>query len=585
MADTFALLPLLKRWWWALILGAVLAGAVSYFVSSHASPTYRGEAKFIVGPINADVDELGASGSLARTYSELATGRPVLEYAINRVGADTTVRKLQENLTATANDISRILTIDVRNKDAKVAAGLANAIGRRLQELSTLDSGQNAKRAAAFVGGAEIKSLTKDEGDRLMAATAKLLGESPAGRISVVQAAEPEGPADRGTLFLVILAMVAGAVVAAILALLRDSTVDAFRNDAALEELSGVKHLGGVDAPRGRGWRQSLPAWTAPGTAAAEKYRLLAFKTGFLETREPLGSLVLLDPKEGHTSAVVAGNLAAAISQAGLRVLVVDANTSGGGLTRMFRLEGARGYTDLLAEPDDTALDGHVEQLFLGGDKPLHVLPLGTSPTAATVDVDRMRRLLERLRTIADVVLVSAPPPHRVPAGLIWARVADGTLLTLDIRRTSRDEVADTLRSLAVADAHLIGTTLAQRRPLAEFLRRLRGASTVPPRVEPFVIEPELDDEAISASTDTVGVAPAMTAGSTAPPPPAAPAGSPDAATLEAQHGTTFRQGTIRFRAPEAAPPENPPPWSPPAREQRFRLRRRRRKPPDRDVS
>jgi polysaccharide biosynthesis transport protein len=572
LADTFALLPLLKRWWWALILGAALAGGASYFVSSRASPTYRGEAKFIVGPINADVDELGASGSLARTYSELATGRPVLEYAINRVRADTTVLKLQENLTATANDISRILTIDVRNKEAKVAANLANAIGRRLQELSRLDSEQNAKRAAAFVGGAEVTSLTKDESDRLMAATARLLGESPAGRISVVQAAEPEGPADRGTMFVVILAMIAGAVVAAILALLRDSTVDAFKNDAALEELSGVKHLGRVDAPRGRGWRQSLPAWTAPGTAAAEKYRLLAFKTGFLETREPLGSLVLLDPKEGHTSAVVAGNLAAAISQAGLRVLVVDANTSGAGLTRMFRLEGARGYTDLLAEPDDTALDGHVEQLFLGGDKPLHVLPRGTSPTAATVDVDRMRRLLERLRTIADVVLISAPPPHRVPAGLIWARVADGTLLTLDIGRTSRDEVADTLRSLAVADARLIGTTLAQRRPLAEFLRRLRGASTIPPRVEPFVIGREVDGEAASTSTDTVGVALAMPAGSTSPPPPTAPAG-PDAAP----QGTAFRHGTIHVRVPEAEPLESPPPESPPVREQRVRLRRRKR--------
>ena len=571
MADTFALLPLLKRWWWALVLGALLAGGASYYVSSRASPTYRGEAKFIVGPINADVDELGASGSLARTYSELAADRPVLEYAINRVGAHTTVRKLQENLTATANDISRILTIDVRNKDAKVAADLANAIGRRLQELSQLDAQQNAKRAAAFVGGAEIKSLTKAESDRLMTATAKLLGESPAGRISVVQAAQPEGPADRGTLFVVILAMIAGAVVAAVIALVRDSTADRFKHDGALEELSGVKQLGRVDAPRGRGWRRSLPTWTAPGTPAAEKYRLLAFKTGFLETREPLGSLVLLDPSEGRTSAVVAGNLAAAISQAGRSVLLVDANTSGGGLTHMFRLGGARGYTNLLAEPDDTPLHGHVESLFLGGDKPLHVLPLGTSPAAAAVDVDRIRRLLERLRAIADVVLISAPPPHRVPTGLIWARVADGTLLALDIGRTSREEVSDTLQGLAVADANVIGTTLAQRRPLAEFLGRLRGASSKPPRVEPFVMVAEVGNAAPEAATETEKQAAGVVLASV----------GPGEVQLHSQQGTAFRHGTIRFRVPETAPPE-PPPWSPPS----FRLhRRKRRKSRDRATS
>lgn len=484
MADTFALLPLLRRWWWALLLGALLAGAPAYFISSLASPTYRGEAKFIVGPINANADDLEASGSLARTYAELAVGRPVLEYAIDQVGVDMTVLELRERLVVTANDVSRILTIEVPDKDARVAADLANAIGRRLQELAEVEPNQVARRVAEFVDSAEVTSLSESERTQLVAAAGRLLGESPAGRVTVFQPAEPEGPADRGTLFVVILAMVAGAVVAAVIVLLRDSTAEGIENEAALEELSGVKHLGRVDAPHGRSWRQSLPAWTAPGTPAAEKYRLLAFKIGFLETREPMGSLVLLDPKEGRTGGVVAGNLAAAICQAGGKVLVVDANTTGDGLTRMFRLEGAHGYTDLLAESDETELDGHIERLFPGGDDPLHVLTRGTSSAVAAVDVDGVRRLLERLQTIADVVLISAPPPHRVPAGLMWARVADRTLLVLDDGQTSRDEVRDAIQSLAVVDANVIGTTLAQRRPLADFMGRLRGASSTPPRRE-----------------------------------------------------------------------------------------------------
>jgi hypothetical protein len=237
----------------------------------------------------------------------------------------------------------------------------------------------------------------------------------------------------------------------------------------------------------------------------------------------------------------------------------------------MFRLGGARGYTNLLAEPDDTPLDGHVESLFLGGDKPLHVLPLGTSPAAAAVDVDRVRRLLERLRAIADVVLISAPPPHRVPTGLIWARVADGTLLALDIGRTSREEVSDTLQGLAVADANVIGTTFAQRRPLAEFLGRLRGASSKPPRVEPFVMVAEVGNAAPEAATETEKQAAGVVLASV----------GPGEVQLDFQQGTAFRHGTIRFRVPETAPPE-PPPWSPPS----FRLhRRKRRKSRDRATS
>jgi len=481
MSDTFALLPLLRRWWWALLLGALLAGGAALFVTSHMSPEYKGEAKFIVGPINANADDLGASGSLARTYSELAADRPVLRYAIDRAGSDLTVKELQKSLTATANDITRILTITVLDDSARKAANLANAIGARLRKLSRADADQNASRITQFADSAPVAGLTPRQREQVVTAARALLGETSAGRITVVQSAVPEGPADRGTLLMVIIAMLAGAMVAAIVVLFRESSGQGIDDEALLEELSGVTQLGRVDAPRGRNWRRSLPAWTAPGTTEAEKYGLLAFKLGYLESNESPGSLVLLDPKEGHTSGIVAGNLAAAISQAGWRVLIVDANTTGQGLTSMFRLEGSRGYTDLLASSDPGEVDGAIHRLMLGTDDPLCLLPRGGTRSPVDIDVDGVRWLLERLEEIADVVLVSAPPPHRVPAGLMWARVAKRTLLVLDEGRTSRAEAKNTLQSLAVADANVIGAALAQRRPLAELVGRLRGASSTPP--------------------------------------------------------------------------------------------------------
>lgn len=483
MADSFALLPLLRRWWWALVLGALIAGMAAYFVSSHSAPTYQGEAKLIVGPINGDPTDLDASGSFARTYSELAVGRPVLQQSIDRVGVRMSVKELQGDLTVSANDVSRILTITVQANSSKTAADLANAIGARLQELSKVDPAQSARRVSDFINDSAVASLSPTDRDAVQSAARRLFADSSAGSITVVQPAVREGPAARGTLFLVILAMLGGTVIAAVVALVRESTTEGIEDESTLEELSGVKHLGRVDAPRGRGWQTSLPAWTAPGTPAAEKYRLLAFKIGFLETRESSSSLVLVDPAEGRTSGVVAVNLAAAIGQAGLRVLVVDANTTGEGITRMLRLEAARGYTDLLGAPDRGDVAADVQRVFLGGGGgPLGVLALGTSRSASAVDVDRVRRLLERLHAIADVVLISGPPPQRVPAGLMWARVADRTLVVLDEGRTSREQVRDVIEGLSVADADVIGTTLAQRRPLVELFGRLRGGSVTPPR-------------------------------------------------------------------------------------------------------
>ena len=131
---------------------------MAYVVSSHQAPTYKGEAKFIVGPINANADDLAASGSLARTYAELAVDRPVLGYAIARAGTDLTVKELQKRLNASANDVSRILTITVLDDDARVAANLANAIGARLRQLSKADADENATRITQFAESGPVAS-------------------------------------------------------------------------------------------------------------------------------------------------------------------------------------------------------------------------------------------------------------------------------------------------------------------------------------------------------------------------------------------------------------------------------------------
>ena len=478
MADTFAVLPLLRRWWWALLLGAVLAGGVAYVVSSHQKPTYKGEAKFIVGPINANADDLAASGSLARTYAELAVDRPVLRDAIARAGSDCTlVKELQKRLNASANDVSRILTITVLDDNSRVAANLANAIGARLQQLSKADADQNATRITQFADSGPVASLSGRERAQVVIAAKQLLGQTAAGRISVVQSAEPgrprgpRHPVHRGH---------------------RDAGWCGAR--CHRRPLPGVLHAGhrergraggavGREAigTRGCSTRSQLAQVAAcldlpSGTPEAEQYRLLAFKLGYLESDDSPGSLVLLDPKQGNTSGIVTGNLAAAISQAGWRVLVVDANTAGEGLTGMFRLDGSRGYTDLLGSSTTASWTATSIGWRWGPATRCTCFPAEAREAPWTPTWTASGGCSCASRRSPTSCLVSAPPPHRAPLGLMWARVADRTLLVLDEGRTSRDEAKNTLQSLAVADANVIGTTLAQRRPLAELVGRLWGA-------------------------------------------------------------------------------------------------------------
>ena len=63
----------------------------------------------------------------------------------------------------------------------------------------------------------------------------------------------------------------------------------------------------------------------------------------------------------------------------------------------MFRLDGSRGYTDLLGS-DDGELDGYIDRLALGTGYLLYVLPRGSTRSPVDVDVDCVRRLLEASR-------------------------------------------------------------------------------------------------------------------------------------------------------------------------------------------
>jgi capsular polysaccharide biosynthesis protein/Mrp family chromosome partitioning ATPase len=476
--DRLGLLPIIKRRWWALLLGALLAGGTAYALVTEAPPTYKGEVKVLVGSINGDADTLGASGELARTYSELALSRPVLRYAIEDSGAPTTVDELEDRVSASANDISRIVTIAVEDNEAPDAARLANSIAKRLRQLSNQDPGEDTGVLEAFAVQPEVEALPEGRQAALLAAAQRSLGESSAGRIHVVQRAEPRGdPVGLGVGIVVALAALAGLVTAGAIAVAREASAEAVNVETSLKELPGVNFLGAVDAPRALSGPQAraLPAWTGRGGPAVERYRLLAAKLEFLGEQQPLRTLLVLDSSDGATSQVVAANLGTAIMQPDRDVLVVDANSAGAGLTGAPGQFNGSALIDLVADDNGHKLDDHLDRLLTRQGWGPRVLELGTWAALATVDTQRAGHVLERLESAADVLLICAPPLHRSPAGLMWARVADGTLLAVEDGRGSLEQARETLQSLSLVGAEVVGTVVARRRLLGGLIGGGKG--------------------------------------------------------------------------------------------------------------
>ena len=81
-------LDLAARWWWLVILGAVLAGSSAYLVSKRITPIYRTSATVLVDQsrqATTDYNSILVSERLTQTYAEWLRKRPVLDEVVARL--------------------------------------------------------------------------------------------------------------------------------------------------------------------------------------------------------------------------------------------------------------------------------------------------------------------------------------------------------------------------------------------------------------------------------------------------------------------------------------------------------------------
>ena len=108
-------IPLVRRWWWLLLLGTAVAGVVSYAIATRIDPTYEAEVGLLTGPISTDEGTVRASGALARTYAELAISGPLLDRTASRLGLTTPTEDLRKAVRSSSNEVSRIVTLRIKD--------------------------------------------------------------------------------------------------------------------------------------------------------------------------------------------------------------------------------------------------------------------------------------------------------------------------------------------------------------------------------------------------------------------------------------------------------------------------------------
>lgn len=189
---------------------------------------------------------------------------------------------------------------------------------------------------------------------------------------------------------------------------------------------------------------------------AAEAYRTLCTNLLYGVVADSLKVVVVTssNPREGKSN--TCANLGATLAQAGKNTLIIDCDFRKPHLHTYFGLQNLHGIIDVLAGQRD------LQEVWREPVEGLKVISVGPPPPnpAAFLDSRRFTTFLAGVRKEFDYVLLDTPPLGAVSDATILATKADGVLLVVDLQNTRKRDVGQSVRSLELVGANIIGTVV-----------------------------------------------------------------------------------------------------------------------------
>lgn len=255
-----------------------------------------------------------------------------------------------------------------------------------------------------------------------------------------------------------VLGLVVGLMLGVGLAFLFETLDDRVRSKQQLETATGWPTVGLIPVIAGaKKGQPDLVTRDKPSSPTAEAYRTLRTAIQFLSIERPLSVIQVTSANSGDGKTATAANLAITMAKTHDRVLLIDADLRRPRIHHEFGLANDVGFTSVLlgeSAPEDSL--HHV------GPEGLIVLPSGPPPPnpSEVLAMRRTRELINRLRSLCDVIIIDSPPVLPVTDPLVISGYVDGVLLVTDAATARARELGRTRELLEQVSAKVIGITV-----------------------------------------------------------------------------------------------------------------------------
>ena len=441
---------LMKKAW--IVAVAAVVCAVLTFVGTFLfiTPKYEASAMFYVNNNSLSLGEttlsitssdISASKSLVNSYIVILGTRETLVDVIDYAGVNRTYSQLKKMIAAEAVSSTEIFRVTVTSPDPQEAENIADAIAYVLP-----------KRIGSIIEGTSAKVVDA--------------------AVLPTQSTSPNYT--KNTL----IGFVAGLALAAMLIVLKELLDISIHKEEDIAQCGRYPVLASVPdmhtTPKGGyyGYGQAINPKTGTkgkkqvlvggniSFAAAEAYKLLRTKLLFsFADEKPCHIIGVSSAMPGEGKSLTSINVAYSMAQLGKRVLLIDCDLRRPSLTEKLPINKIPGLSDYLA--GISTADNLVQVCSLMQDTYVfHVIAPGRVPPnpLELLSSAKMEKMLERLQSTYDYIILDLPPVGEVSDALAIAKNTDGILLVVRQNYCDRIALNTAVRQFEFVDAKLLGT-------------------------------------------------------------------------------------------------------------------------------
>lgn len=457
-------------WRWKLLFVALLiaAPAVTYLLERGKPKIYQSHALVYVN--QATIPGTSISTTNVESIAQVLTTTPVADIAGKQLNPPQPGSAIIGSVSAAANPTTDFIKITVTDQSPTEAAAVANAFSKALkleQQTEVVDAIDAQIRAVQ--SQLRRMSRTNPNWSTLQSQLASLQtsAKTQGDDISVLQAAMPDyasiGPHLRRS---VELGFVIGLLLAFGAVMLAEGADRRMRSPDDLELLTDLSLLAAIPP-------SAFSSELETGPIDEEAFQMLRTSLTYFTTDRTLASVLITSPGEKEGKSTVAARLALVAAQAGLDVVLVDADLRRAGATNKFAIQAQAGLGAVLS--DQRTIDEVTVNWPLTGEEVgrLRIIPAGPPPinASAMISSPRMRSLLEELEQQSDLLIIDSPAALAVSDAVPLMRAVSGIVLVARMNRSSRDTIGRLQKIIASAQGNLLGVvaTGVSRRPYEKY--------------------------------------------------------------------------------------------------------------------